>query len=95
MGVSLGVDISALDVCFGGLSPTVMGDMTAIWDKAVEAEARIKACQQAALKAAHAAAARESEPYEWVDGQGTLWEYALLDGVDVRIKGCKTNVAFM
>ena len=95
MGVSLGVDISALDVCFGGLSPTVMGDMTAIWDKAVEAEARIKACQQAALKAAHAAAARESEPYEWVDGQGTLWEYALLDGVDVRIKGCKTNVAFL
>ena len=95
MGVSLGVDISALDVCFGGFSPTVMGDMTAIWDKAVEAEARIKACQQAALKAAHAAAARESEPYEWVDGQGTLWEYALLDGVDVRIKGCKTNVAFL
>ncbi len=93
LGVSLGVDISALDVCFGGFSPTVMGDMTATWDKAVVAEARIKACQQAALKAARAAAARESEPHEWVDGQGTLWEYALLDGVDARIKGCKTNAA--
>lgn len=93
MGVSLGVDISALDVCFGGFSPTVMGDMTATWDKAVEAETRIKERREAALKAAQLEAARESEPLEWVDEEGTLWEYVLLDGADVRIKGCETSVA--
>ena len=51
MGVSLGIDMSRLDVCFGGFTPTVMGDMTATWDVAVEAEQRLAARKDAAIRA--------------------------------------------
>lgn len=89
MGVSLGIDMSRLDVCFGGFTPTVMGDMTATWDVAVEAEQRLAARKQAAIRAEALDAARESEPLEWTDETGTVWEHVLLDGVSVRIKGCR------
>ncbi len=95
MGVSLGVDISKLDVCFGGFAPTVMGDMTATWEKAVQAEARIAERKQAALLAARLEAARESELHAWTDEAGTVWEYVILDGADIRIKGCQPAVSVL
>lgn len=88
LGVSYGVDMSKLEVCFGGFSPTVMGDMTATWERAVEAEARLAERKRAAILAAKLEAARESEVRTWTDEDGTQWAYVLLDGADVRIKGC-------
>lgn len=92
MGVSLGIDISKLDVCFGGFAPTIMGDLTASWAKAVEAENRIREHQEAIQKAKRLEAARESEPLTWDDGHGTQWDYVILDSSDVRIKKCRTTV---
>lgn len=68
-----------------------MGDMTATWDKAVEAEKRLADRKQAALAAEQLEAARESELREWTDDAGTVWEHVLLDGASVRIKGCRTQ----
>ena len=95
MGVSLGIDMSRLDVCFGGFMPTVMGDMTATWDVAVEAEQRLAARKEAAIRAEELEAARESELLEWVDEAGTVWEHVLLDGASVRIKGCRTQARIL
>lgn len=93
LGVSLGIDISKLDVCFGGFAPTVMGDMTLTWNKAVEVETRLAERKQAALRAAQLDVARESEPLEWADDTGSVWKYVLLDGADVRIKGCRPHAS--
>ncbi len=95
MGVSLGIDMSRLDVCFGGFTPTVMGDMTATWDVAVEAEQRLAARKDAAIRAEELEAARESALLEWVDEAGTVWEHVLLDGASVRIKGCRTQACIL
>ena len=42
MGVSLGVDLSDLDICFGGFAPTLMIDTVQALDRAEEAEERLR-----------------------------------------------------
>lgn len=89
MGVSLGVDLSGLDVAFGGFSPTVLGDAIKALDKADEAEARIREHMAAMRHAAEIEAARASEMRTFTDARGTSWEYVVLDGAEVRIEACR------
>ncbi len=88
MGVSLGVDLSGLDVCFGGFSPTLMGDITQALDKAEESEERLRQRKLVLDHARAIEAARASAPREGLDANGTRWRYVILDGVEVQIIGC-------
>ena len=91
LGVSLGIDTSKLDICFGGFAPTVLGDRELSWDKAEESEARLKAAKETRIRESALDAARESEVRTWTDSAGTIYEYVLLDGKDVRIKRCQSD----
>ena len=93
MGVSLGVDLSDLDICFGGFAPTLMIDTVQALDRAEEAEERLRVRRESLERAAAAEAARASEPRIWVDGDGTRWTFVLLDGVAARIERCDPAVA--
>lgn len=96
MGVSLGVDLSGLEVCFGGFSPTLMGgDSTASVQRAVEVEARLRERRASLERAAALEAARASEERSWRDEAGTLWRYVILDGREVRIEGCEAAQALL
>ena len=89
MGVSLGVDVSKLDLCFGGFSPTVMGDGIATSERVEQSERRLAARREALERAAAIEAARASEVCDWCDEAGNRWEYVVLDGAEVRIEGCE------
>ena len=89
MGVSLGVDLSGLDVCFGGFSPTLMGDIMQALDKAQESEERLRQRRLVLERTAAIEAARASEPHEVVDAHGNRWRYVVLDGMEVRIEECE------
>ena len=52
MGVSLGVDVSKLELCFGGFSPTVMGDGIATSERVEQSERRLAARREALERAA-------------------------------------------
>lgn len=98
MGVSLGVDLSSgmdlskLEVTFGGFSPMVMGDPFQTLDKAAEAEERLRLHRESAERAAALEAARASEPREARDAAGNLWRYVVLDGAEVRLERCTPAV---
>lgn len=89
MGVSLGVDLSRLDVCFGGFSPTIMKDATAAVDSAAVAEARLAKRRAAKERAAAIESARESELRSFQDDEGCRWSYVLIDGARARIERCE------
>lgn len=93
MGVSLGVDLSGLDVAFGGFSPTVLGDAVMALDKADEAEARVREHMAALRHVAEIEAARASAMRAHADACGNSWEYVVLDGAEVRIEACRPVVA--
>ncbi|WP_165061865.1 leucine-rich repeat domain-containing protein [Adlercreutzia sp. ZJ154] len=88
MGVSLGVDLSDLDVCFGGFSPTLMGDEIQALAKAEESEERLRKRRAVLERAAAVEAARASEMREYADSQGNVWNYVVLDGTEVRLERC-------
>lgn len=95
LGVSLGIDMSKLDVCFGGFAPTVMGDLLSTCERAAESEERFRQRREAALAAADLDAARESEVHQWTDGEGAIWDHVVLDDARIRIKGCATDGAIL
>lgn len=91
LGVSLGIDMSKLDVCFGGFAPTVVGDLITSCERAAESEQRLAQRKAALIKAEQLEQARESELRTWTDDAGTVWEHVLLDGAGIRIKRCQTQ----
>ncbi|MBR5259149.1 MAG: leucine-rich repeat domain-containing protein [Eggerthellaceae bacterium] len=93
MGLNLSADTSKLEVCFGGFAPTAM-NAGFVSDEVVEkAEARTRERREELQRADALEAARASDLREWEDAEGTVWQYVLLDGADVRILKCKTSMA--
>lgn len=88
MGVSLGIDLSKLDICFGGFSPTAMGDAIASSERAKASEERIRVRFEAKQHAAELEQLRHSAPRQFTDTSGNLWEYAEIDGKEIQILSC-------
>lgn len=91
MGVSYGIDLGKLDVCFGGFSPTLMGDATAASKNIDEVQQRIRERKLAREHAALVEASRESEEKQFSDEAGNLWTYVEVDGKEIRINSCQPN----
>lgn len=91
MGVSLGVDLSGLDVCFGGFSPTLMGDAMLALGKAEESEVRLRERKATLERIEAIEAARASEIREWADEFENVWRYTVLDGEEVRIQNVEVS----
>lgn len=82
------VDVTKLDVCFGGFTPMALSDGTATREQVLSAEKRVRLRREALEKAAALEAARRSEERSWTDGAGSVWRYVVLDGAEVRIEAC-------
>lgn len=85
VGVSLGIDLSGLDICFGGFSPTLMSAAALAMGKAEESEERLRKRKEALARAAEIEAARASDPAETTDSEGNTWSYSVLDNNAVRL----------
>lgn len=83
------IDVSKLDVCFGGFTPMALSDGTASREQVLQAETRIRLRREALEKAAALEAARTSEERSWLDEAGTVWRYVVLDDSEVRIVRCE------
>lgn len=83
------VDVSKLEVCFGGFNPVALSDGTATREQIEEAERRVKERRESLERAAAIEAARMSDERTWADAAGTLWTYVLLDGEEARIMHCE------
>lgn len=88
MGVSYGIDLGKLDVCFGGFSPTLMGDAVATGEKIDEVARRIKRQQESRLEIERLNKAKESELRSFIDVHGNHWEYVELEDEGIRIYRC-------
>lgn len=91
MGVSYGIDLSQLDVCFGGFSPTLMGDAFATAKNIDDNIQRLREQRLANIRAAELRAARESEErtYREETGIHTIqWTYVTIDDAEVKINRC-------
>lgn len=82
-------DLGKLDVCFGGFSPTLMGDCANSTEQVLAMEKRQKERLAAAEHAAAVEAARASEVRAYVDESGNEWRYVVLDDAEVRIERCE------
>lgn len=91
MGAGVSLDVSKLDVCFGGFTPMALSDGSATREQILEAEVRVRARRESLERAAQIEAARASEERTWCDDAGTIWRYVVLDGKDVRIEGCEPS----
>lgn len=89
MGVSDGIDLSKLDVCFGGFSPTLMGDVFTSSQNMKEAQNRINEVRLARERAARLDAARESEEKTFIDDAGNTWIYVEVDSVEIKVAKCQ------
>lgn len=83
------IDISKLDVCFGGFTPMALSDGSATREQVLSAEKRIRLRREALEKAAALEAARTSEERTWTDTAGNVWRYVALDDSEVRIQKCE------
>lgn len=92
MGVGLTLDISKLQACFGGFSPTDLGNGYATQERLAEAERVARERRESLDRAAAIEAARASDPFEITDENGSYWRYVLLDGAEVRIERCEPAV---
>lgn len=92
MGVNLSTDTSRLEVCFGGFAPMGMNAGIVLNDvvEAVEQYARER--REMLERIAAVEAARASELRIWEDALGNCWSYVVLDGVEVRIEKCETQM---
>lgn len=81
-------DLGSLDVCFGGFSPTAMGDRSTTREQVQRAEQRAREREEAAKRAAAIEAARASTVRQWEDETGCVWRYVVLDGTQIRIERC-------
>ena len=86
---SRSVDVSKLDVCFGGFTPMALSDGSSTREQVLEAERRVREHREAVQRALALEAARESEERVWTDGAGNEWRYVVLDDAEVKIvKAC-------
>ena len=86
------IDISKLDVCFGGFTPMALSDGSATREQVLSAEKRVRLRREALEKAAALEAARTSEERSWTDETGTVWRYVVLDEAEARIQKCEPAV---
>lgn len=86
------IDISKLDVCFGGFTPMALSDGSATREQVLSAEKRVRLRREALEKAAALEAARTSEERSWTDETGTVWRYVVLDEAEARIQKCEPTV---
>ncbi len=87
------IDISKLDVCFGGFTPMALSDGSASREQVLSAEKRIRLRREALEKAAALEAARTSDERVWTEPNGTVWRYVVLDDAEVRIQKCEPATA--
>lgn len=66
-----------------------LSDGTASREQVLSTETRMRLRREALEKAAAIEAARMSEEREWVDSDGTVWSYVVLDAAEVRILRCR------
>ena len=85
---SKSLDLSKLDVGFGGFAPTPLNDGESTRENVLSAEARIRERCEAAERAQAAQDARTSELRHYVDQAGTNWEYVVLSESSIRIERC-------
>lgn len=86
-------DLGKLDVCFGGFSPTIMGDSASSTQQVLAVQKREKERREAAERAAAVEAARASEARTFTDDFGNVWRYVVLDDVEIRVEGCECAVS--
>lgn len=91
LGVGLDLDLSKLDVCFGGFTPMALSDSNASREQVQAAEERARARRESLERAARLDASRESDLRSFDDGRGSTWAYVVLDDSEVRIVGCDTR----
>lgn len=87
------MDVSKLDVCFGGFTPMALGDGVSSRWRTLEAEERARARRESLARASAIEAARASEVREHVDVLGNAWRYVVLDGEEVRVERCEARGA--
>ena len=95
LGVGLDLDLSKLDVCFGGFTPMALSDSNASREQVQAAEERARARRESLERAARLDASRESDLRSFDDGRGSTWAYVVLDDSEVRIVGCDTRCEFL
>lgn len=82
------LDITKLDVCFGGFTPMALSDGPASTSQVELARLRAKQREESRRQAEVLAKARESAPADHVDGHGITWHYVVLDETSIRIDHC-------
>lgn len=82
------LDVSKLDVSFGGFTPMPLNDGKATREQVLSTEARIRERREAALRAQAEQDACTSKPRHFVGEDGTDWEYVVLSGSSIRIDRC-------
>lgn len=85
---SKSLDLSKLDVGFGGFAPTPLNDGESTRESVLSAEARIRERCEAVVRAQAAQDACTSEPRHYVDQSETDWEYVVLSKSSIRIERC-------
>lgn len=95
MGVSLGVNLSkgspSADASFGGL-PAALSEAADLGETVDQADALMRKQRAERESMAAAEQARASGRMTWEDAEGTLWTYVALDGSELRIESCSTQV---
>ena len=74
------LDVSKLDVSFGGFTPMPLNDGMATREQVLSTEARIRERREAALRAQALQDACTSDSRHFVDDAGTDWEYVVFSG---------------
>ena len=82
------LDVSKLDVSFGGFTPMPLNDGMATREQVLSTEARIRERREAALRAQALQDACTSDSRHFVDDAGTNWEYVVLSRSSIRIERC-------
>ena len=82
------LDVSKLDVSFGGFTPMPLNDGKATREQVLSTEARIRERREAALREQALQDACTSDSRHFVDDAGMDWEYVVLSGSSIRIERC-------
>lgn len=93
MGVGYSLDVSKIDVCFGGFSPMALSDSVSSREQVLAAEQRAQLRRESLDRAAALKSARLSARRECNDGLGTCFSYVVLDEAEVQIESCSTDCA--
>ncbi len=89
MGVSdHAIDVSKLDIGFGGFTPTSFENEKEAREKLLQAQERARQLRISREQIAELEAERASDERSWTDDQGNVWSYVTLDDSDVRIIKC-------